>query len=179
MMSQIKNKAKDSFYTVIFVCFFSFLFGKENKLFWDGRDWTRISKSVEYDLDLAFRVKTAYLHGALDGRLYSYLKTWNKNNDLADEVFSETVDYLSNRELIKNIDYFYKDPLNRYIPVPSAILIANMYAERVPIQNIDLYIESTRRWINDLMLNLDTLNYSKLLEDKWIKHHQKESSQFE
>ena len=89
------------------------------------------------------------------------------------------MDYLSNRELIKNIDYFYKDPLNRYIPVPSAILIANMYAERVPIKNIELYIESTRRWINNLILNLDTLNYSKLLEDKWIKHHQKESNQFE
>ena len=98
---------------------------------------------------------------------------------MADEVFSETVDYLSNRELIKNLDYFYQDPLNRYIPIPSAILIANMYAERVPIQNIDLYIESTRRWINDLILNLDTLNYSKLLEDKAMKHYKKQPSQYE
>ncbi len=108
------------------------------------------------------RLKTAYLHGALDGRLFAYLKTWNKDQLLADDVFSETVDYLSNRELIKNIDYFYQDPLNRYIPIPSVILIANMYAERVSIKNIELYIESTRRWINDLILDLDTLNYSKL-----------------
>ena len=81
--------------------------------------------------------------------------------------------------MIKNIDYFYQDPLNAYIPIPSAILIANMYAERVPIQNIELYIESTRRWINDLILNLDTLNYTKLLEEKWLKHKKKHTNQFE
>ena len=143
----------------------------ENKLFWDGRDWNRITNLVDFDTQLTFKIKSAYLNGALDGRLNYYLKTWSTNNELADEVFSETVDYLTIRELIKNLDYFYQDPLNRYIPIPSAILIANMYAERVPIENIELYIESTRRWINDLILNLDTLNYGKLLEDKLIKHN--------
>ena len=77
----------------------------------------------------------------------------------------------SQDEIQQALDYFYQDPLNRYIPIPSAILIANMYAERVPIEDIELYIESTRRWINDLILNLDTLNYGKLLEDKLIKHN--------
>lgn len=143
----------------------------ENKLFWDGRDWNRITNSADFNTQLTFKIKSAYLNGALDGRLNYYLKTWSTNNELADEVFSETVDYLTIRELIKNLDYFYQDPLNRYIPIPSAILIANMYAERVPIENIELYIESTRRWINDLILNLDTLNYGKLLEDKLIKHN--------
>ena len=98
---------------------------------------------------------------------------------MADDTFSETVDYLSNQELIKNIDFFYQDPLNSYVPISSAILIVNMYAERVPVENIDLYIESTRRWINNLILELDTLNYSRLLEDKWIKHHEKQLNQFE
>ena len=143
----------------------------ENKLFWDGRDWNRITNSVDFNTQLTFKIKSAYLNGTLDGRLNYYLKTWSTNNELADEVFSETVDYLTIRELIKNLDYFYQDPLNRYIPIPSAILIANMYAERVPIENIELYIESTRRWINDLILNLDTLNYGNLLEDKLIKHN--------
>ena len=64
----------------------------------------------------------------------------------------------------KNIDHFYNDPLNSYIPIPSAILIANMYAKRMNIENIDSYIKSTRKWINELTLDLDTLNYSKLLE---------------
>ena len=107
----------------------------------------------------------------MDGRLNYYLKTWSSDKELADGVFNETVDYLTIRELIKNLDYFYQDPLNRYIPIPSAILIANMYAERVPIENIESYIESTRRWINDLILDLDTLDYGKLLEDKLIKHN--------
>ena len=59
---------------------------------------------------------------SLDGRLNYYLKTWSNDKELADEVFNETVDYLTIRELIKNLDYFYQDPLNRYIPIPSAIL---------------------------------------------------------
>ena len=143
----------------------------ENKLFWDGRNWNRITNSVDSNTQLTFKIKSAYLNGTLDGRLNYYLKTWSTNNELADEVFSETVDYLTIRELIKNLDYFYQDPLNIYIPIPSAILIANMYAERVPIENIELYIESTRRWINNLILDLDTLNYGKLLEDKLIKHN--------
>ena len=143
----------------------------ENKLFWDGRDWNRIAKSVDFNTELTFKIKSAYLNGVLDGRLNYYLKTWSSDKDLADEVFIETVDYLTIRELIKNLDNFYEDPLNRYIPVPSAILIANMYAERVPIDSIEVYIESTRTWINDLILNLDTLDYDKLLEDKLIKHN--------
>jgi len=144
---------------------------RENKLFWDGLDWIQIAKSVDFNSEQTFKIKSAYLNVALDGRLNYYLKTWSSDKELADEVFNETVDYLTIRELIKNLDYFYQDPLNRYIPIPSAILISNMYAERVPIENIEAYIESTRRWINDLILDLDTLDYGKLLEDKLTKHN--------
>ena len=168
------------FYYVILILFISLeTRAQENKLFWDGRDWNQVINTVDYNAAACFRVKSAYLHGALDSRLYAYLKIWKKDQAFADDIFSETVDYLSNQELIKNIDYFYNDPLNSYIPIPSAILIANMYAERVPVENIDSYIESTRRWINNLILDLDTLNYSRLLEDKWIKHHEKQLNQFE
>ena len=52
-----------------------------------------------------------------------------------------------------------------------------MYAERVPIENIEIYIESTRRWINDSFFDLDTLDYSKLLEDKLITQ-KTDSSQY-
>ena len=152
---------------------FSFCFSRENQLFWDGHDWNKISKMVNNDQKSSFRIKTAYLHGALDGRLNSYLKVWVKDQYLADDVFGETVDYLTNRELIKNLDFFYQDRLNLYIPIPSAIIISNMYAERVPIDIIDNYIEQTRRWINDLTLDMDTLNYSKLINDKVLKHQTK------
>ena len=167
------------YYIILFVFTSSVTIAKENKLFWDGRDWNRVLKSVGYNTEVSFKVKTAYLYGALDGRLYAYLKIWKRDQGLADDVFSETVDYLSNRELIKNIDYFYEDPLNNYVPVPSAILISNMYAERIAIETIESYIESTRNWINNLVLDLDTLNYSRLLEDKWIKHHEKQLNQYE
>ena len=130
-------------------------------------------KTVDYSPENTFRVKKAYLDGALDGRLHGYLKIWAEDRRIADEVFGETVDYLNTRELIKSLDNFYEDPINSYIPVPSAIIIANMYAERIPVQLIEQYITFTRQWINELMLDLDTLNYSKLLEDKFIKHHNK------
>ena len=61
--------------------------------------------------------------------------------------------------------------MNSYIPIPSAILIANMYAKRMKNENIDFYIKSTRKWINELALDLDTLNYSKLLEQKVTKQN--------
>ena len=162
-----------------FLFLFYFSFSQDNKLFWDGLDWNRIPQDANYNSGLIFKIKTAYLHGTLDGRLYSYLRVWAEDNNIADDVFSETVDYLTNRELIKNLDHFYKDPLNSYIPLPNAIIIANMYAERIPIENINDYIFSTRKWINDLTLNLDTLNYSRLLEQKALKHNGKSFNQFE
>ena len=170
MVSYVKIK-NYLLFIFLLILFNNYSIARENKLFWDGLDWNLITKSVDYNNEQVFKIKRAYLNGALDGRLNYYLKTWSSDKELADQVFNETVDYLTIRELIKNLDYFYQDPLNRYIPIPSAILIANMYAERVPIENIEIYIESTRRWINDLILNLDTLDYSKLLEDKLIKHN--------
>ena len=170
MISNVKAK-NHMLIILLLILINNYSIARENKLFWDGLDWNRITKSVDYNTEQTFKIKRAYLNGALDGRLNYYLKTWSSDKELADEVFNETVDYLTIRELIKNLDYFYQDPLNRYIPIPSAILISNMYAERVPIENIEAYIESTRRWINDLILDLDTLDYSKLLEDKLIKHN--------
>ena len=156
---------------LLFVLYFNEVFPKDNKLFWDGRDWNRVKKITDYNTNYEFIVKKAYLEGALDGRLFSYLKTWENNKDIADNVFSETVDYLTLRELIKNIDYFYNYPINNYIPIPSDILIANMYAKRMSMEKIDFYTKSTRKWINELTLDLDTLNYSKLLEQKMIKYN--------
>ena len=154
----VKNK---NYLLILILLKLNPILSQENKIFWDGTDWNNISKELNYNETLVFNMKKAYFTGALDGRLYGYLKTWNKNNELADEVFSETVDYLTYSELIRNIDHFYNDPINNYIPLPSAIIIANMYAERIPLQNIDQYIDDTKSWINNLILDLDSLNYSK------------------
>lgn len=166
-------------HVIIPILFISGLFSQQNRLFWDGRDWQKIDKNVNYHPETIHRVKSAYLTGVLDGRLNGYLKVWSEDKNLADNVFGETVDYLTVRELIKNINYFYEDPLNLYIPIPSAIIIANMYAEQTPISIINQYIIATRKWINDLTLDLDTLNYSKLLEDKYIKYQENRLNQSE
>ena len=164
---------------LMLILYFNEVFPKDNKLFWDGREWNRVKKLADYNTNYEFIIKKAYLEGVLDGRLFSYLKTWEIDKDIANNVFSETVDYLTIRELIKNIDHFYNDPINNYIPIPSAILIANMYAQRVNAENIDLYLKSTRKWINELTIDLDTLNYSKLLEKKVIKFNKNQPSLFE
>ena len=143
---------------------------QENRIFWDGRDWNNIRKNANYDNTSEYKIKSTYVNGVLDGRLYGYLKTWSKNATLANEVFGESVDYLSVREVIKNLNYFYEDPLNSYIPIPSAIIIANLYGQRVPINIIEKYIQDSRDWVNSLVLDLDTLDYSRLIEEKYFKN---------
>ena len=58
-------------------------------------------------------------------------------------------------------------------------IIANMYGKRLDINNVEVYISLTREWINELILNLDTLNYTKLLEQKMMRYHENISSQSE
>ena len=92
---------------------------------------------------------------------------------LANEVFGEQVDYLTVRETVKSLNHFYEDPLNSYIPIPSAIVIANLYGKRVPINVIEKYIQDSRDWVNSLTLELDTLDYSRLIEEKYLKYKDK------
>ena len=143
---------------------------QENRIFWDGREWNKIRKNVNYDNSIEYKIKSTYVNGVLDGRLYGYLKTWSKNATLANEVFGESVDYLSVREIIRNLNYFYEDPLNSYIPIPSAIIIANLYGQRVPLDIIEKYTQDSRDWVNTLVLELDTLDYSRLIEEKYLKN---------
>ena len=154
----------------IIVFFVIVINAQENRIFWDGREWNNIRKNANYDINLEYKIKSTYVNGVLDGRLYGYLKTWSENAILANEVFGENVDYLSVREVIKNLDYFYEDPLNSYIPIPSAIIIANLYGQRVPINIIEKYIQDSRDWVNSLVLELDTLDYSRLIEEKYFKN---------
>ena len=158
---------------VIFNITFSMIIAQENRLFWDGRDWNNLRKRSNFIDEFEYKLKSTYLNGILDGRLYGYLKTWSENPTLANEVFGEHVDYLTVRETIKSLDFFYQDPLNSYIPVPSAVVIANLYGKRVPVNIIDKYIKDSRDWVNTLTLELDTLSYSRLIEQKYLKYKNK------
>ena len=150
------------------------LFGQnQNRLFWDGRDWERVGQLVDYNPELSYRVKAAYVNGVLDGRLFYYFKIWAEQSEFADSIFAETPDYLSTKELVKSLNSFYEEPLNLYVPLPSAIIIANMYGEQVPVMLIDDYIQQSKFWINQLMLDMEKDGYDKLLEGKARKHQDK------
>lgn len=123
-----------------------------DRLFWNGSDWRRIEKSANYDPELAYMMKVSYINGVLDGRLFYYLKAWTMEQTFADSLYAETVDYLSPRELVKVLDNFYADPINGYIPLPSAIIICNMFGERIPMDKIDEYIHHSKEWINRMIL---------------------------
>ena len=163
------NRQKYKF-IIFIILFMTISFAQENRLFWDGREWNDIRKTSNFDDLLEYKLKSTYINGVLDGRLYGYLKTWSKNAILANESFGESVDYLSLREVITSLNHFYEDPLNSYIPIPSAIVIANLYGQRVPIDIIETYIKDSRDWVNSLVLELDTLDYSRLIEEKYLKH---------
>ncbi len=161
------------------VCFILVLFAlvsaNDNRLFWDGGDWKRISSLADDNPEMTYRIKAAYVNGVLDGRLFYYLKTWAEQQAFADSLYSETVDYLSNRELVRSLDNFYADPLNNYVPLPSAIIISTMYAERVSLELIDAYVRQTKFWINELQLNMEKEGWNELLDDKLDKHLKKTS----
>ena len=158
---------------ILSISIFSICLAQENRLFWDGREWNSISGKVNFIDETEYKIKSTYIHGVLDGRLYGYLKTWSENAMLANEVFGEQVDYLTVRETVKSLNHFYEDPLNSYIPIPSAIVIANLYGKRVPINVIEKYIQDSRDWVNSLTLELDTLDYSRLIEEKYLKYKDK------
>jgi len=137
-----------------------------NRLFWDGSDWNRIAKTVNFNPDLEAKMKSAYVNGVLDGRLFYYLKTWSAQSTFADSLYGETVDYLTTREMVRSLDEFYKDPANSYLPVPTAIIVANMYARQMSMNVIDEYIKQSRHWINDLQYQLQLEGNAEILKQK-------------
>jgi len=165
--------------TFLFFIFFSLVSAqnleRENRLFWDGGNWNKIDKNSENKIQ-ANRIKAAYLSGVLDGRLYYYLKSWAEQQSFSDSLYGDRADYLTPRELIPNIDKFYLEPTNTYVPVISAIFIANMYGEQVSPELIDEFLMATKFWINRLILDMEDEGMHNLLKGKQIKHSIKTKS---
>ena len=116
---------------------------KQNKLLWDGSDWKQISNRADVDTESVYRIKSAYLNGVLDGRLYYYLKAWGEKQAFADSIYGDRVDYMTTRETIRQLDQFYQDNLMSYVPVVSAIIIVHMHSEQIPKKIINDYIDQT------------------------------------
>ena len=151
---------------VLLELLFSQIIEKQNKLLWDGIDWKNVSIRTNGDSESIFRVKSAYLNGVLDGRLYYYLKSWGEKQAFADSIYGDRVDYMSPRETIRQLDRFYRDNLMNYVPVVSAIIIVHMQAEQVPRKVIDQYVEETKSWINQLILDMQNRGMREIIKDK-------------
>ena len=153
---------------------FSYLSGqimeRQNKLLWDGTDWDNIQKQVKGDIEMTFRIKSSYLSGVLDGRLYYYLKAWGERQAFADSLYGDRVDYMTRRETIRQLDRFYENPLMDYVPVVSAVIIVHMQTEQVPKRIVDRYVDQTKRWINQLTLDMESRGMHKLLKEKQESH---------
>ena len=156
--------------TIIIFVLLELLFGqiieKQNKLLWDGIDWKNVSIRTNGDSESTFRVKSAYLNGVLDGRLYYYLKSWGEKQAFADSIYGDRLDYMTPRETIRQLDRFYRDNLMNYVPVVSAIIIVHMQAEQVPRKVIDQYVEETKSWINQLILDMQSRGMREIIKDK-------------
>jgi len=151
-------------------CLIGQILEKENKLLWDGTDWKHVSVRVDGNPAMTFRVKSAYLTGVLDGRLYYYLKSWAEKQTFSDSLYGDRIDYLTLRETVKQLDQFYQDPLMDYVPVVSAMIIVHMQAEQVSQAVIDQYVEQTKYWINQLTLDIQSRGMHELLREKQKRH---------
>jgi Fe-S cluster biosynthesis and repair protein YggX len=57
-----------------------------------------------------------------------------------------------------------------YVPVISAVIIVHMEAEQVSKKTIDLYIDQTKFWINELTINMEEEGMRNLLKQKQKKY---------
>jgi hypothetical protein len=139
---------------------------KQNKLLWDGTDWHNISKTVNHNSELTNKIKSSYLSGILDGRLYYYLKAWGEKQSFSDSLYGDRIDYMTRRETIRQLDRFYEDPLMSYVPVVSAVIIVHMQTEQISKKVINGYIEQTKFWINQITLDMQSRGMHNILKEK-------------
>jgi len=152
--------------TILFTLTNAQVLEKQNKLLWDGTDWANISKTVNSNPELTSKIKSSYLNGILDGRLYYYLKAWGEKQSFADSLYGDRIDYMTRRETIRQLDRFYEDPLMSYVPVVSAMIIVHMQTEQISKKVVNLYIDQTKYWINQITLDMQSRGMHNILKDK-------------
>ena len=152
--------------TILFTLTNAQVLEKQNKLLWDGTDWDNISKTVNSNPELTSKIKSSYLNGILDGRLYYYLKAWGEKQSFADSLYGDRIDYMTRRETIRQLDRFYENPLMSYVPVVSAMIIVHMQTEQISKKVVNLYIDQTKYWINQITLDMQSRGMHNILKDK-------------
>ena len=139
---------------------------KQNKLLWDGTDWNNIPITVSNNPEMTNKIKSSYLNGILDGRLYYYLKAWGEKQSFSDSLYGDRIDYMTRREIIRQLNRFYEDPLMSYVPVVSAMIIVHMQTEQISKKVINAYIKQTKYWINQITLDMQSRGMHNILKEK-------------
>lgn len=123
---------------------------QERKLFWDGHDWLLVDKVSADTPELNFWIKTAYLCGLFDSKLFYQLRAQELNSTLPDSLFNDLLVPTASKRLIAAIDMFYRDPAQRYLPLPNVLVAVFMTLNGYPEEEVKTYLARSRRWINSL-----------------------------
>jgi len=124
---------------------------QEHKLFWDGYDWRKVDHVCREYPEYKYWIKSAYLSGLFDTKLFYQLTFRNAGSVCSDSVFSDLLEPDNIRSLIAGLDGFYEDNTIRYIPIPNALIATIMMQQNYPQAEIDTYLQQSMDWINELM----------------------------
>ncbi len=138
------------FFVMIAICLGT-VHAQERKLFWDGYDWRKVDRICQEYPEYSYWIKSAYLSGLFDGKLYYQLKFRDAGLASADSVFADLLTPDNLRSLIAGLDHFYEDNTIRYIPIPAALIATVMTQQHYPPEDVEAYLWQARDWINDLM----------------------------
>lgn len=142
-----------SCWLVVFVLFLNGT-AQEKKVFWDGYDWVSVTKVTREYPEYAVWIKSAYLSGLLDGKLFYEMKAVAVNSRMADSIFTDLIRSAPSRELIEGLDEFYRDETRKYVPIPSALIATRMLQLNYSEKEVDQFIRESKKWINDLTKRL-------------------------
>lgn len=99
---------------------------QERKLFWDGYDWRKIDHICREYPEYKYWVKSAYLSGLFDSKLFYRMKLKSITRACSDSVFSDYLEPDEMRSLIAGLDAFYDD---NTIRLSADILCANCHSD--------------------------------------------------
>lgn len=99
-------------------------------------------------------IKSAYLSGLFDGKMFYKLKAMPMNNSVIDTLFTDLIEPSSVRSLIGGLDMFYQDISSEYIPIPLALIATIMIQNDYSKSEVDKFILESKKWINEITISI-------------------------
>ena len=130
--------------TFIVLTFCIQAFPQERKILWDGYDWAAVDKITREYPEYNVWIKSAYLSGLFDGKMFYKLKAMPLHNSVIDTLFTDLIEPSSVRSLIEGLDMFYQDISNEYIPIPLALIATIMIQNDCSKSEVDKFIHASR-----------------------------------